>query len=72
MICYKRLWKLLIDRNMKQKELCALTGLSPSTIAKLKHNENVNVEVLDKICVALSCTLDDIAEIDYKKTNDKD
>lgn len=60
---YRRLWKMLIDRNMKKQTLAKEAGVSASTIAKLGRNENVNIDVLAKICIALSCGLDDIVEI---------
>lgn len=62
-VSYKRLWKLLIDKDMKKKDLQKLSGISSSSIAKLGRNENVTTEVLEKICVALDCELSDIAEI---------
>lgn len=62
-VSYNKLWKLLIDKNMKKKELGKAAGISNSLIAKLGKNENVTVEVLDKICVALNCRLEDIVEI---------
>ena len=58
-----KLWKLLIDKNMKKKELGEAAGISNSLIAKLGKNENVTVEVLVKICAALDCNIDDIMEI---------
>jgi len=62
-ISYKRLWKLLIDRDMKKRDLEQVTGLSHYTISKLNRSENVTTEVLAKICIALECTMDDIMEI---------
>lgn len=62
-VSYNKLWKLLIDRNMKKKELAEAAGISNSLIAKLGKNENVTVEVLVKICAALDCGIDDIMEI---------
>ena len=62
-VSYKRLWKLLIDRDMKKKDLQREAGISSSSIAKLGRNETVTTEVLEKICVALNCELGDIAEI---------
>lgn len=62
-ISYKKLWKLLIDLNLKKKDLAKLAGLSEYTIGKLTREENVNVESLAKICAALHCTMDDIMEI---------
>ena len=61
---YKKLFKLLIDREMKSKELAALAKVSPATIAKMKKDGvTVSSDVLVKICTALNCTLDDIVEI---------
>ena len=62
-VSYNKLWKLLIDKNVKKKELSEAAGISNSLIAKLGKNENVTVEVLEKICLALNCRLEDIAEI---------
>lgn len=62
-ISYNRLWKKLIDLNLKKKELAKLAGLSDYAIGKLNRCENVNVETLAKICVALNCTMDEIMEI---------
>ena len=59
---YKKLWHILLDRDMKKKELAQIAGVSTYTINKLNKNENVTVEVLGKICRALGCTLDDIME----------
>ena len=61
---YKKLFKLLIDREMKSKELAAKAGVSPATIAKMKKDgATVSSDVLVKICTALDCKLDDIVEI---------
>lgn len=62
-ISYKKLWKLLIDREMKKKDLVALSGISQSSITKMGRNENVNTDVLVRICRALNCDIGDIAEI---------
>jgi DNA-binding Xre family transcriptional regulator len=62
-ISYKKLWKLLIDRDMKKKDLVALSGISQSSITKMGKNKNVNTEVLVRICQALNCDIGDIAEI---------
>lgn len=60
---YKKLWKLLIDRDLKKKDLAKLAGISNTSIAKMGRNENVTVEVLVKICSALNCAIEDIVEI---------
>lgn len=62
-LSYKKLWKLLIDKEMKKKDLCELSGVSSTSIAKLGRNENVNTDILIKICEALQCDISDIAEI---------
>lgn len=61
---HKKLWHILLDRDMKKKELAQIAGISTYTINKLNKNENVTVEVLGKICKALNCTLDDIMEFE--------
>ena len=60
---YKKLWKLLIDRDMKKKDLADLAGISNTSIAKIGKNENVTMDVLVKICTALKCDIGDIVEI---------
>ena len=62
-ISYKKLWKLLIDREMMRKELAEQAGISTASIAKLGKNENVNTEILLKICTALKCDVSDIMEV---------
>lgn len=62
-ICYKKLWKLLIDREMMKKDLAEKAGISNASIAKLGRNENVNTDILLKICIALKCEIADILEI---------
>ena len=59
---YKKLWKLLIDKDMKKKDLAAAAGISNYTISKMGKGDNVTTDVLGKICGALDCTLDDIME----------
>ena len=61
---YKKLFKMLIDREMKSKELAEKAGISPATLAKMKKDgATISSDVLVKICTALECTLDDIVEI---------
>jgi putative transcriptional regulator len=62
-ISYKKLWKLLIDRDMKKKDLREASGISTASMAKLGKNENVNTEILIKVCKALNCDISDIMEI---------
>ena len=63
MVSYKKLWKLLIDKDLKKKDLAVMAELSTYTIQKLNRNENVNTDTLIKICKALHCSFDDIMEI---------
>lgn len=62
-ISYKKLWKLLIDKDMKKRDLQHLAGVSSASITKLGKNENVNTEILQKICTALACDVSDIMEM---------
>ena len=62
-ISYNKLWKLLIDKNMKKKDLRAASGISTTTLAKLGKDENVSTEILSKICAALNCDVGDIMEM---------
>jgi len=63
-VSYKKLWKLLIDKDMKKKDLREAAGISTSSMAKLGKNENVTTDVLVKICKALNCDISDIMEIE--------
>ncbi len=69
MVSYKKLWKLLIDKDMKKQDLMAVTGLSTATVQKLNKGENVQTDVLVRICNALKCNVSDIMDIipDVKK-----
>ena len=61
---YKKLFKLLIDREMKSKDLAAKAGISPATLAKMKKDgATVSSDVLVKICTALNCTVNDIMDV---------
>lgn len=63
-INYKRLWKLMIDKEISNAQLRDLTGIASSTLSKMKKNELVALEVLIRICIALDCELSDIAEVE--------
>ena len=65
-IRYKKLWKLYIDRDMKKMDLREMAGISPSTIAKLGRNENINTEVILRICTAMQCDICEIMELAEK------
>lgn len=72
-ISYKKLWKLLIDKDLKKKDLAKIADVSTYTISKLNRSENVNTETLAKICKALNCSFDDIMEIvDDNQEEDQD
>lgn len=62
-ISYKKLWKLLIDKDIKKSQLCEMAGITTNSMAKLGKNETVQVEVLAKICKVLECKVEDIMEI---------
>ena len=62
-ISYKKLWKLLIDKDMLKKDLAVKAGISNTSIAKLSKNENVNTDILLKICTALNCDISDMMEV---------
>ena len=62
-VSYKKLWHLLIDRDMKKQDLQKLSGLSPASMAKLSKGDTVTTDTLVKICRALSCDVSDIMEI---------
>ena len=62
-VSYKRLWKVLIDRDMTKTQLRKESGISTGALAKLGKNENVNTEILVKICNTLQCDLSDIMEL---------
>ena len=61
-ITYKKLWKLLIDRDMSKQQLKEVAGISSASIAKLGNGENITTDVLLKICDALDCQIEDILE----------
>jgi DNA-binding Xre family transcriptional regulator len=62
-ISYKKLWKLLIDKDLKKKDLPGLAGISTSSVTKLSKNMNVSTEILEKVCRALNCDTSDIMEM---------
>lgn len=62
-VSYKKLWKLLIDKEMNKQDLREKTNISKATITKMGKNENVNLDVLSKICSSLHCDIGDIVEI---------
>jgi len=67
-VSYKKLWHILLDRDMKKKDLQSAAGLTSYAMNKLSRDEDVTTEILGKICKALDCTTDDIMEF---VSNDK-
>ena len=59
---YKKLWKLLIDKDLKKKDLAKIANISNYTVTKLTRGENVTTDVLGRICEALDCSIEDIME----------
>ena len=62
-VSYKKLFKLMIDRDMKKKDLKEMASIGNSTMTKLAKDENVTMDVMAKICIALNCTMDEIVEV---------
>ena len=62
-ISYKPLWKLLIDKDLKKKDLCEMAGISPASVTKMGKCGHVTTETLEKICLALDCRGEDILEL---------
>ncbi len=69
-VSYKKLWKLLIDRDMRKQDLKEKAGISKGTITKLGKNQNVSTETLAKICAALECNIEDIVEFSAEEQRD--
>ena len=61
-VCYNKLWKLLIDKKMNKTDLRIAAGITTTALAKLGRDENVNTEILAKICKVLECNIEDIME----------
>jgi len=70
-ITYKKLFKLLIDRDMNRQDLRKLCGLSSASIAKLGKGENITTDVLVRICEGLNCQLEDIMELEADEPQDE-
>lgn len=62
-VSYKKLWKLIIDRDMTNVEVRKASGISPATFTKLKKNETVSLDILLKICKLLDCNIGDIVDV---------
>lgn len=70
-VSYKKLWKVLIDKDMKKKDLQATAGISWASVTKLSKNETVSMEVLMKICKTLECNIGDIMDLIPEDDTDK-
>ena len=62
-VTYKKLWHILLDRDMKKKELCEKAGISSASVTKMGRNGHVSTEILVRICTALDCQIEDIMEV---------
>lgn len=71
MVNYNRLWKMLIDRNMKKTDLIKMAEISSATLAKMSNNQTVSLETLIKICELLECDLSDICSVSTENVNVK-
>ena len=69
-ISYKKLWKLLIDKDLNKKTLSQSANISQSTLTKMSKGESVNIEMLARICNSLNCELHDIVEMVADENND--
>lgn len=69
-ISYKRLWKMLIDKDLKKKGLSTVANISQSSVAKMSRGEPVNMEIILRICAALECDIGDVCEAVPAKTAD--
>ena len=71
-VSYKRLWKLLIDKDLKKSDLEKMANISHFTINKLNHGKNLTTDVISRICLALQCTPDEMMEILPDQPNEAD
>ncbi len=71
-ISYKPLWKLLIDKETKKKDMCEIAGISPASVTKMGKGGHVTTETLEKICLALECSVTDIVELVPDRTVQKE
>ena len=69
-ISYKKLWKLLIDKDMKKKDLQAKAGISWASVTKMSKGENVSMDVLMKVCKTLKCNIGDIMDVIHDKSEE--
>lgn len=69
-VSYKKLWKLMIDRNLMKKDITAMAGITTNAMAKMGKGENVSTEILGRICKVLNCHIEDIVEFIPDETED--
>ncbi len=62
-VSYKKLWKILIDKDMKKKDLQAVAGISWASVTELSKGETVSMDVLMKVCKALNCNIGDVVDL---------
>ena len=62
-VSYKKLWKLLIDKNMKKGDLCKIADISSASVTKMGKDRYVSTEIIDKICLSLGCNVEDVIEV---------
>jgi len=67
-LSYKKLWKLLIDRDMKRKDLYAIARVSTANLAKMSRGESVAASILDRICLSLNCDISNVVEVVSENT----
>ena len=71
-VSYKKLWKLLIDKDMKKKDLCEKAGISSASVTKMGRNGHVTTEILVKICAALDCRIEDMVPCQEQEAKRQD
>ena len=71
-VSYNKLWKLMIDKKVNKTDLTHMAGISTNAMAKLGRDEDVRVNILEKICMALDCTVDDIVEFIHEPLTDEE
>ena len=63
LICYNRLWKLMVDKNINKTQLKDIAHISTNAVAKMSKNEYVSLDTIVKICYALDCVIEDVIEV---------
>ncbi len=70
-VSYKPLFKLMIDRNIRKGDIVRMSGVAYSTLGKMANGENVNMSVVEKICLALDCKIEEVVEILSKQSEEQ-